>query len=171
MPSSHPAAFAWSPDEKTLYVALANRDAVAAMRVGGDELKLEALFDTRLPGQTYFGAMPDAVAVSEDGRRLFAANTGSDAIAVFALRGGNLADQAGGVGTDRVVSHRLGGQGQQALRRDCQRARARVPTICRSRRSPARPRQSMQTQPTLPLFCMVRSPPSTYPKSMPSASS
>ena len=33
-PSSHPAAFAWSPDEKTLYVALANRDAVAAMRVG-----------------------------------------------------------------------------------------------------------------------------------------
>ena len=34
-PSSHPAAFAWSPDEKTLYVALANRDAVAAMRVGG----------------------------------------------------------------------------------------------------------------------------------------
>ena len=78
-PSSHPAAFAWSPDEKILYVALANRDAVAAMRVGGDELKLEALYDTRLPGQTYFGAMPDAVAVSEDGKRLFAANTGSDA--------------------------------------------------------------------------------------------
>ena len=82
-PSSHPAAFAWSPDEKTLYVALANRDAVAAMRVGGDELKVEAIYDTRLPGQTYFGAMPDAVAVSEDGKRLFAANTGSDAIAVF----------------------------------------------------------------------------------------
>ena len=82
-PSSHPAAFAWSPDEKTLYVALANRDAVAAMRIGGDELKVEAIYDTRLPGQTYFGAMPDAVAVSEDGKRLFAANTGSDAIAVF----------------------------------------------------------------------------------------
>jgi DNA-binding beta-propeller fold protein YncE len=31
--------------------------------------------------------MPDAVAVSEDGKRLFAANTGSDAIAVFALGG------------------------------------------------------------------------------------
>jgi DNA-binding beta-propeller fold protein YncE len=86
-PSSHPAAFAWSPDEKILYVALANRDAVAAMRVGGDELKLEAIYDVRLPGQTYFGAMPDAVAVSEDGKRLFAANTGSDAIAVFDLRG------------------------------------------------------------------------------------
>lgn len=85
LPSSHPAAFAWSRDEKTLFVALANRDAVAALRVGGAELKLEALYDTRLPGQTYFGAMPDAVAVSEDGKRLFAANTGSDAIAVFDL--------------------------------------------------------------------------------------
>ncbi len=86
-PSSHPAAFAWSPDEKILYVALANRDVVAAMRVGGNELKLEAIYDVSLPGQTYFGAMPDAVAVSEDGKRLFAANTGSDAIAVFDLRG------------------------------------------------------------------------------------
>ena len=85
LPSSHPAAFAWSRDEKTLFVALANRDRVAALRVGGAELKLEALYDTRLPGQTYFGAMPDAVAVSEDGKRLFAANTGSDAIAVFDL--------------------------------------------------------------------------------------
>jgi DNA-binding beta-propeller fold protein YncE len=85
-PSSHPAAFAWSPDERTLFVALANRDAVAAMRVGGDDLKLKAVYDTRLPGQTYFGAMPDAVAVSEDGKHLYAANTGSDAIAVFDLR-------------------------------------------------------------------------------------
>ena len=84
-PSSHPAAFAWSPDERILYVALANRDAVAAMRVGGGELRLQSLYDTRLPGQSYFGAMPDAVAVSKDGKRLFAANTGSDAVAVFDL--------------------------------------------------------------------------------------
>src|SRR5271156_403457 len=86
-PSSHPTAFAWGPEEKTLYTVLANRDAVAAMRVGGDELKLETIYDTRLPGQTYFGAMPDAVAVSEDGKRLFAANSGSDDIGVFDLRG------------------------------------------------------------------------------------
>ncbi len=82
-PGSHPAAFAWAPDEKILYVALANRDAVAALRVGPGVLKQQALYDTRLPGQSYFGAMPDAVAVSEDGKRLFAANTGSDAVAVF----------------------------------------------------------------------------------------
>jgi DNA-binding beta-propeller fold protein YncE len=93
-PSSHPATFAWSPDEKTLYVALANRDAVAAIRVGGDELKLTALYDTRLPGQSYFGAMPDAVAVSKDGKRLFAANTGSDAVAVFDLGGRQQMGQA-----------------------------------------------------------------------------
>ena len=32
-PGTHPCAFAFSPDEKTLYVALANRDAVAAVNV------------------------------------------------------------------------------------------------------------------------------------------
>ena len=30
-PGTHPSAFAFSPDEKTLYVALSNRDAVAAI--------------------------------------------------------------------------------------------------------------------------------------------
>ena len=88
-PSSHPAAFAWSPDQKTLYVALANRDSVAALQVGPGGLKLQALYDTRLPGQSYFGAMPDAVALSQDGKRLFAANTGSDAVAVFDLHPGH----------------------------------------------------------------------------------
>ncbi|HEV2275718.1 MAG TPA: bifunctional YncE family protein/alkaline phosphatase family protein [Acidobacteriaceae bacterium] len=85
-PSSHPAAFAWSPDGRTLYVALANRDAVAALRVTGGDLRLAATYDARLPGQSYFGAMPDAVAVSADGTRLYAANTGSDAVAVFDTR-------------------------------------------------------------------------------------
>jgi DNA-binding beta-propeller fold protein YncE len=94
LPSSHPAAFAWSPDEKTLYVALANRDAVAALHVGGDEFRLQALYDTRLPGQTYFGAMPDAVAVAKDGKRLFAANTGSDAVAIFDIGGRQAAGKA-----------------------------------------------------------------------------
>ena len=32
-PGTHPCAFAFSPDQKTLYVALANRDAVAAVNV------------------------------------------------------------------------------------------------------------------------------------------
>ncbi len=85
-PSSHPAALAWSPDERTLYVALANRDSVASVHVSRDGMKLGAIYDTRLPGQSYFGAMPDAVAVSADGKQLFAANTGSDAVAVFDIQ-------------------------------------------------------------------------------------
>lgn len=83
LPSSHPTAFAFGPGEKQLYVALANRDAVAAINLAGGKMHLRGYFDTRLPGQTFFGAMPDAVAVSADGKRLYAANTGSNAIAVF----------------------------------------------------------------------------------------
>ncbi len=84
-PGSHPAALALSPDERTLYVALANRDRVAAVALDGSRLHVRAMFDTRLPGQTLFGAIPDAVAVSADGTRLYAANAGSDAVAVFAV--------------------------------------------------------------------------------------
>ena len=47
-PSSHPIAMALSPDENTLYVALANRDAVAAVHVSGATMRLAALYDTRL---------------------------------------------------------------------------------------------------------------------------
>jgi len=86
-PSSHPAALALSPDEKTLYVALANRDMVAAVALEGSRLGVRAMFDARLPGQELFGAIPDAVAVSADGRRLYAANAASDAVAVFATPG------------------------------------------------------------------------------------
>jgi len=87
-PSSHPMAMVLSPDEKTLYVALANRDAVAAVHVAGPTMKVATFYDTRLPGQAFFGAMPDAVAVSDDGGTLYAANSGSDAVAVFDLKAG-----------------------------------------------------------------------------------
>jgi len=80
--SSHPTAFAFSPDEKMLYVALANRDVIAAVEING-RMHVAGMFDTRLPGQSYFGAMPDAVAASPDGRRIYAANSGSNAVAVF----------------------------------------------------------------------------------------
>lgn len=84
-PGSHPAALALSPDEKTLYVALANRDVVAAVALQGAQLHVRAMFDSRLPGQDLFGAIPDAVAVSADGARLYVANAGCNAVAVFAV--------------------------------------------------------------------------------------
>jgi DNA-binding beta-propeller fold protein YncE len=84
-PSSHPIAMALSPDEKTLYIAMANRDGVAAVRVAGPKMQTAGFYDTRLPGQAFFGSMPDAVAVTEDGGTLLAANSGSNAVAVFDL--------------------------------------------------------------------------------------
>ncbi len=85
---SHPAALTLSPDERTLYIALANRDMVAAVDVpakGAMGRQAKRFFDTKLPGQTYFGAVPDAVAVSADGKQLFAANASADAVAVYDL--------------------------------------------------------------------------------------
>jgi sugar lactone lactonase YvrE len=83
-PGSHPAALALAPDQKTLYVALANRDMAAAIAVP-EQAPMHVLrfYDTKLPGQTYFGAVPDALAVSPNGERLFVANASSDAVAVY----------------------------------------------------------------------------------------
>ena len=85
-PGTHPCALALAPDGKTLYVALANRDAVAAVNVGGGEFAVKGFFDTRLPGQSYFGAEPEALALNGDGSRLYAANAISDAVAVIDTR-------------------------------------------------------------------------------------
>jgi len=86
-PGTHPCAFEFSPDEKTLYVALANRDTVAAVDVGPGEyhghFAVRGYFDTRLPGQSYFGAEPEALAINADGSRLYVANAISDAVAVM----------------------------------------------------------------------------------------
>jgi DNA-binding beta-propeller fold protein YncE len=82
-PGTHPCALEFSPDGKTLYVALANRDAVAAVNVGAGEFTVKGYFDTRLPGQSYFGAEPEALAVNADGSRLYVANAITDAVAVI----------------------------------------------------------------------------------------
>jgi DNA-binding beta-propeller fold protein YncE len=85
-PSTHPCAFALAPDGKTLYVPLANRDAVASVNVAGNQFSVKGYFDTRLPGQSYFGAEPLAVALNGNGTRLYVANMASDAIAVIDSR-------------------------------------------------------------------------------------
>jgi DNA-binding beta-propeller fold protein YncE len=86
VPGTHPCALEISPDGKTMYVALANRDAVAAVNVGAGAFAVKGYFDTRLPHQTYFGAEPEALALNADGSRLYVANAITDAIAVLDTR-------------------------------------------------------------------------------------
>lgn len=80
---SHPVVMEIAPDGRTMYVALANRDAVAAVDLEKGRFALKGYFDTRLPGQSYFGAEPDALAISDDGKRLYVGNAASDAVAVM----------------------------------------------------------------------------------------
>ncbi len=80
---SHPTAMIFAPDEKHLYVSLANADAVAIVDVASG--RMTGRISTRLPGQQYAGAYPTALAMNAAGTRLYVANAGSDAIAVVSL--------------------------------------------------------------------------------------
>jgi DNA-binding beta-propeller fold protein YncE len=82
-PGTHPCAFALSPDGKTLYVALANRDVVAAVNISSGNFSVKGYFNTRQPHQSYFGAEPVALALNASGSRLYVANMASDAVAVI----------------------------------------------------------------------------------------
>ncbi len=130
------ARWRFSPDGETLYVALANRDAVAAVNVGAGQFSVKGYFDTRLPGQSYFGAEPEALALNADGSRLYVANTASDAVAVIDTR---QADREGcrtqgHGGADRLRAHgvdaHVHGVCSLSIRRKalcCHRQRAREP--------------------------------------------
>ncbi len=75
-PSSHPTAMLLSPNEDTLYAALANADAVAAV-----DLEFGAAPRRYHTGSN--GSVPQAIILSPDGKHLFAASASTDAIAVF----------------------------------------------------------------------------------------
>lgn len=80
-PGSHPTAMLLSPDEKTLYVALSNADAVA--EVSTEKGTVIASLNTAVRTLQYAGTYPSALAQSKDGKRLFVADASSNAIAVF----------------------------------------------------------------------------------------
>lgn len=82
-PGSHPSSMVLAPDGRTLYVSLANRDAIAAVEVAEGRFALKGFYDARLPGQSFYGAEPESLAVNADGSRLYCANMGSDAVAVI----------------------------------------------------------------------------------------
>ncbi len=79
-PGSHPTALLLSPDEKVLYVALSNADAVQAIATGPSPRSTALLFPTLPMGA---GFIPTALATSPDGKRLYVADAGINAVAVF----------------------------------------------------------------------------------------
>jgi len=82
-PGSHPTALLLSPDEKTLYVAESNSDKVDALPVGPEfaaEVSFQSIFSDHI---SVAGSYPTALAVSGDGKRLFAAMSSLNAVAVF----------------------------------------------------------------------------------------
>jgi DNA-binding beta-propeller fold protein YncE len=79
---SHPTALLLSPNEKRLYVALSNADAVAIVDTAAPG-KAPVYLSTLLPGQKAGGSYPNALALSADGKQLFVANASADAVAVF----------------------------------------------------------------------------------------
>ncbi len=80
---SHPSALELSPDEKRLYVALANADRVAVIDTASGQVA--GMLSTELPGQQYGGSVPNALAVNAAGTRLFVADASADDVAVFDL--------------------------------------------------------------------------------------
>ena len=80
-PGSHPTALLLSPDEKLLYVALSNADAVAV--VATDTGSPVHLFSTSVKDQKLAGTYPNGLAQSTDGSRLFVADASLNAVGVF----------------------------------------------------------------------------------------
>ena len=58
-PGSHPTAMLLSPDEKLLYVALSNADAVAV--VSTESAQMVALLSTKIRDQKFAGTYPECV--------------------------------------------------------------------------------------------------------------
>src|SRR5947209_6873844 len=79
--NSHPEGMATDPTRNAVYVAVANRDAVAT--VDADRLAVTRTVSLRRPAG--IGTAPVNVAVDPEGRTLYAADSGEDAVAAVSL--------------------------------------------------------------------------------------
>jgi len=80
---SHPTALLLTHDDTKLFVALTNRDEIAALDANSS--KLLYTLSTKLPGQQYGGSDPESLTLSADEKILFSADAISDSVAVFDL--------------------------------------------------------------------------------------
>jgi DNA-binding beta-propeller fold protein YncE len=87
-PSSHATALLLSPNDKTLYVALSNADKVAAVPTSQNpRMPVSSTFSTILDVKSTDlgrGTYPVALAISEDGKHIFAAEASVNAVRVIA---------------------------------------------------------------------------------------
>lgn len=81
-----PDAIAMRRDGKLAYVALANVDRVAVVSLAGGAPRVARGLDLRLFPDAPYGAQPSAEVLSKDGKRLFVALAGLNAIAVLDAR-------------------------------------------------------------------------------------
>ena len=79
-PGSHPTSLLLSPDERTLFIALSNFDAVVVVNTAGQWTNW---LRTYAPGQRFKGSQPGPLALSSDGTRLFVGDASMNAVAVF----------------------------------------------------------------------------------------
>ena len=80
-PGSHPTAMLLSPNEDNLYVALSNADVVVSIDL--KTRKPVRRYRANLDEHGQGGSVPQAIALSHDGTRLYAAAASLDAVAVF----------------------------------------------------------------------------------------
>jgi DNA-binding beta-propeller fold protein YncE len=80
-PGSHPTAMLLSPDEKLLYVTLANVDEVAVFST--TTAHSFAFLRTKIREHENAGTYPSALTQSKDGGQLFVADSSTNSVAVF----------------------------------------------------------------------------------------
>lgn len=77
----HPAGMVLSPDSGRLYVACANSDIISVIDTETDEVIEE--ISVHMDGNSLFGSSPNSLAISNDGKILYAANGTDNALCVI----------------------------------------------------------------------------------------
>jgi DNA-binding beta-propeller fold protein YncE len=113
---SHPEGIAIDPKRPLAYVAVTNQDVIAVV----DTRKLEVARTLSVERPQGLGTAPVDVSVTSDGCRLLSADSGEDAVAVFALSAKRSCD--GSAAPARTVTGRR--QARALLARESRRAAA-----------------------------------------------